>query len=281
MKHKLLPKALDGKGGKRACFDLGIGICSTEPHFHDCVEIVYMKSGTMRLFLDCEWVTVAEGDTVLIPPGCIHSTSCRDENAQRAVVGFYSSLICDATADERAELMPFLSAKFNTGCVISQKNSADIADHFGTLIDHSSRKEGVDTLLLYSEVVAIYRAFYLKWKKEGMAMGLGHTPLVSAILDYVRTNFHLSISAASTAGKMNISYSYMARLLSESLGYGFCELLLLTRIDAAKKLLTSTDLSVTDVGYECGFSTTSAFIESFRKKTGKTPLAYRKTLKTK
>jgi len=57
--------------------------------------------------------------------------------------------------------------------------------------------------------------------------------------------------------------------------------LLLSRTEAAKMLLTSTDLSITAVGFECGFSTTSAFIQSFRARTGKTPLAYRKNAQKK
>jgi len=78
MKYKFLPKALDGIGGARACLDIGRGVASTEPHFHDCAEIVYMKRGSMRVFLDLEWMTLEEGETLFVPPGVIHSTDCKD-----------------------------------------------------------------------------------------------------------------------------------------------------------------------------------------------------------
>lgn len=282
MKNKFLPKALDGSGGTRACFDLGRGVETTEPHFHDCTEIVYMKKGDMRVFLDCEWLTLKEGEALLVPAGYVHSTVCDDADAERAVIGFYDSLISDFNSEEGHGLLPFLSVKFNTGSLILSKNVGNIEKSFEKLIALPSLSGKGNILLLYSEIISIYYAFYSSWDENGLLPNsLKISKTAVAVEEYVKFNFHLPISAKEVAKKMNVSYSYMARLLSESFGYGFSELLLLTRTDAAKKLLMSTDKSVTDVGFECGFSTTSAFIQTFRQKTGKTPLAYRKATKIK
>ncbi|CAB1253154.1 Bacterial regulatory helix-turn-helix s, AraC family protein [Clostridiaceae bacterium BL-3] len=40
-------------------------------------------------------------------------------------------------------------------------------------------------------------------------------------------------------------------------------------------LLTTND-SIADVAYQCGFGSTSYFIEKFKNKTGVTPFGYRK-----
>ena len=50
------------------------------------------------------------------------------------------------------------------------------------------------------------------------------------------------------------------------------------RIELAKTLLAAPDASVTDVGLAVGFSETSSFTSSFRKTTGLTPTAYRRSL---
>ncbi|KAA8674558.1 helix-turn-helix transcriptional regulator [Clostridium sp. MT-14] len=44
---------------------------------------------------------------------------------------------------------------------------------------------------------------------------------------------------------------------------------------SAKLLLTTND-SIADVAYQCGFGSTSYFIEKFKNKTGVTPFGYRK-----
>jgi AraC-like DNA-binding protein len=54
-------------------------------------------------------------------------------------------------------------------------------------------------------------------------------------------------------------------------------MLLAARIDIAKRMIASTDKSITEIGFDCGFSATSAFIQSFKRMTGKTPLSYRKS----
>ena len=51
------------------------------------------------------------------------------------------------------------------------------------------------------------------------------------------------------------------------------------RIRAAKKLLETTDYSITDIALNCGFNSTSYFTKLFHRSCGKTPNAYRKELR--
>ncbi len=48
------------------------------------------------------------------------------------------------------------------------------------------------------------------------------------------------------------------------------------RLDYCVNLLITSNLSVTDIGYECGFGNISWFYSAFEKKFGMTPLQYRK-----
>lgn len=50
------------------------------------------------------------------------------------------------------------------------------------------------------------------------------------------------------------------------------------RLERARELLQKTDLSVTAVGQEVGFSTPSYFAKMFRERYGKTPREFRYTL---
>ncbi|WP_343702936.1 AraC family transcriptional regulator [Chitinophaga sp.] len=54
------------------------------------------------------------------------------------------------------------------------------------------------------------------------------------------------------------------------------ELTIQARIEKAKKLLRETELSITDIAYEAGYGTPSAFIRAFRRAEGITPATYRK-----
>ena len=261
MKNKFLPKALDGKGGSRACLNIGLGRSCTEPHFHDCTEIIYMKKGRARVFCDCEWLELFEGDTLLVPEGRIHCTFCDDDGSERVVIGFQDALIAQKGDGEYYSLLPFLKGEFNTGYVISAKNAPLLSKRLDALFLLAKESDTVDTLTLYSEIICVYRAFLCAWQEKGLCQArFAENKTVRAIEDYIRANAHLRINAKEAAKHVNVSYSYMARLLSEARGVGFCDYLLSVRVDMAKKMLTSTEMSVTDVGYECGFPATSAFI---------------------
>ena len=55
------------------------------------------------------------------------------------------------------------------------------------------------------------------------------------------------------------------------------DFILTERIHLAKKLLTSSDNSLTEISEKVGFNDYSYFIRIFKKRTGLSPLKYRKT----
>jgi AraC family transcriptional regulator len=50
------------------------------------------------------------------------------------------------------------------------------------------------------------------------------------------------------------------------------------RIDAARRRLEDSDLSVTEIALQCGFSSASQFSTAFRRETGMAPTAFRHSL---
>ena len=48
------------------------------------------------------------------------------------------------------------------------------------------------------------------------------------------------------------------------------------KIEEAKKLLRSTDLSVTEISDRLGYDTSGYFCRQFKLRTGETPLKYKK-----
>ena len=53
------------------------------------------------------------------------------------------------------------------------------------------------------------------------------------------------------------------------------------RVECASALLSSSDLTVAEVAYQCGFNDSSFFIKQFRRYKGTTPRQYREGLREK
>lgn len=81
------------------------------------------------------------------------------------------------------------------------------------------------------------------------------------------------------AKKLNISESYFQSLYKEMFEISFQQDLISLRVDNAKNILTSTDLSIERVAVACGYSSGVHFYRQFKKLTGKTPAKYRRDAK--
>ena len=100
--------------------------------------------------------------------------------------------------------------------------------------------------------------------------------LIQRSLDYINSNY-AEVTEADAAAVAGMSNSHYSREFGRCVGRSFRDYLLLTRINAAEKLLLLTDMSVTEIALASGFATSSHFIERFKRLRGMTPSKYRQT----
>jgi AraC-like DNA-binding protein len=75
---------------------------------------------------------------------------------------------------------------------------------------------------------------------------------------------------------LNMSYSYFSRYFKSLIGKTFSEYLTYVRITEAEKMLLTTDLNITEVALESGYSNSSYFIAQFRVMKGMSPRQFKK-----
>ena len=85
-----------------------------------------------------------------------------------------------------------------------------------------------------------------------------------------------SITEIEVARHSNMSYSYFSRTFKKVMGRSFTQYVNELRLDAAKRRLLTTNMSITDIAQDVGFSSSSHFIACFRNYTQMTPLQYKK-----
>lgn len=100
-------------------------------------------------------------------------------------------------------------------------------------------------------------------------------PMTQAIR-YMNRHLCEQISVQSVADAVNLSSSYFSRQFKSRTGYSPYEYILLRRIDRAKHLLSSTQLSVKEIAYATGYNSEEHFIHSFQKNVGIPPGMFRK-----
>jgi hypothetical protein len=101
--------------------------------------------------------------------------------------------------------------------------------------------------------------------------------LKEIIQDQVDTNLTLSLTAISKT--LQVHPAYLSREFAkyfDDLSFG--DYIRKLRIEKAEQLIRSTHYSLTEIAYLTGFSDQSHFTRIFKKHTGKSPSAYRKSL---
>lgn len=79
------------------------------------------------------------------------------------------------------------------------------------------------------------------------------------------------------ADKLNISPNYLSSLLKVLTGRNTQQHIQDKMIDKAKQIISTTELSVSEISYELGFEHPQSFSRLFKAKTGLSPLAFRQS----
>lgn len=178
------------------------------------------------------------------------------------------SLLCNYIVEEALDknLLLELYQKLVNGALPANNSSKEnVSDYSGYGYEtlHTIRKEMSDTLL----------NAYLKRANSNSFSD--HTALKPAF-EYIQKHKGEKIMQEQMAKLCHLSPSYFSRLFTKSTGENFSSYLSRTKIEWAKQLLETSDLSVAQIGEELGFQEPGYFIKQFKRFEGTTPLHYRK-----
>ena len=103
-------------------------------------------------------------------------------------------------------------------------------------------------------------------------------PAVSSFLESVFSPERMPGTIASYAEDAFISENYLSRLVKQYTGRSVGAWIDIVRVQRAKRLLSSTNLSIIDIAASIGVEDQSYFSRLFKKETGMTPSAFRKKM---
>ncbi|MCL5103805.1 MAG: helix-turn-helix domain-containing protein [Armatimonadetes bacterium] len=103
------------------------------------------------------------------------------------------------------------------------------------------------------------------------------TVLLGEALKFMQEHMHEELSRDVIADVACLSPSHFSRVVKQTFGQSFTELLSRMRVDKARDLLARTEKSLIQICLDCGFSDQSYFTKVFQRYTGSTPGEYRRT----
>ncbi len=155
-----------------------------------------------------------------------------------------------------------------------------------------TRRRGADLMEAMGRVEGLERFAIFLDLLRGLARGEEHHVLssdhfaphtdrrtldsVGQALGFIFENFRRDIRLADLAAALGLSEWACSRFIKKNTGNSFTDYVTMLRLGDACKLLSSSDMSVTDICYEVGYSNVSNFNRTFLRLRGLTPSAYRR-----
>ncbi|GAA3119150.1 GlxA family transcriptional regulator [Streptomyces goshikiensis] len=136
--------------------------------------------------------------------------------------------------------------------------------------------------------LAVARQLVMYLKRQGgqsqFSVPLSRPPASRRDIDELRMFIadHLDgdLSAAALAGRMCLSERHFARVFRQETGTSPASYVEAARVEAARRLLESTDQALDEVAAGCGFGSVETLHRALRKQIGTSPAAYRRRFRT-
>lgn len=103
---------------------------------------------------------------------------------------------------------------------------------------------------------------------------------VVAMASYIAENHVSHLQVQGIADSVSLHPNYAMTLFHKETGFTLMEYLVGQRISHAQLLLATTEVKIVDVAFESGFGSISRFYTAFKRATGMTPSAYRRSMQS-
>lgn len=102
-----------------------------------------------------------------------------------------------------------------------------------------------------------------------------NSSLVEEIITYMNDNIRHELSIDTLAKKASLSPYYFIRIFKSETGFTPHEYIIASRINLAKFTLKTTNMTIKEIAFHCGFTSESCFCTTFKKWVKMTPKDYR------
>lgn len=255
-------------------------------HWHDAIQLCLVKEGAIRVNIQQQEYILHRGEGCFIHTNVLHMIRPLDTphstyiciNAELPLLtGFRGSIV------ESKYMAPTIRSAQCAGCMLRPQihQESKILQSIAT-IAHTKEEEsyGYEAAIM-AEMAQICHGLILCFHEQKKASPTTHTAedeRLKTMLSYIREHYGEKISLKQIAAEVHLCPGECCRFFKRSTGKNFMTYLTEYRIERSIQKLRETTLSISDIAYECGFSNTSHYIDRFKKRTGLTPLAYRKQL---
>ena len=255
------------------------------PHNHDVLELLMVTGGKLQTIINGHSYTLLPGDVAIANPFEIHQGECDCNGTEylgittnlKKILPYSQTSLTPAISD-------LLSGKsrFDSFLHRDQESTQQLYRAFvrlqDALQDKSPQGECISASLVFEVFSILFREHY---REENLSLrGKQDLTFSRNVSQYLYENYTRDISTRTICDHLYMEMPQFCRKFREHFGSNFSNYLCMYRITNAANLYRGSELPISQIAINVGFSDYCYFSKSFKKYVGQTPAVYFRKWKT-
>lgn len=255
-------------------------------HSHNFVEFIFALDGSGVEIINGKEHEVTAGTFSMVMPYQVHELRC---NPNHPLTFYCISInyermlgLLDTTAPLLALILECSNSSKNH-LLFNGKDLERLKYLFLTMYEEFTLKQDHWELTVKSKLTEFF-VLVLRAKNEEKSLpqeeiSMSGNPLFWRILYYINNHFRNELTLTSLSKEFDINPTYLCGLFKKNLGKSFVETVNTLRAHYAYTLIISTEMSITDIAFEAGFTSYRNFERVFTRLFSIAPKELRKNSK--
>lgn len=241
-------------------------------HWHERMELLRIRQGSMELRIGEEKLTAKAWELVLIYPCQPHYALAGEDGVTYDVIMFDLALLQNGSMAGANYLQPIAEGMVTFASVSADPDLVAAAD---SLLEMYRDRERINPLRITGGIYGLLGMLYERFPQNQRTVR--HVPdAFKPVVEYVNQNFTKPMTTAQLSEKFGYNESYFCRQFRKVTGLNTIRYIQILRLEYAQKLLRQGDKTLAAVAAESGFSDIYHFTHCFSKHFKISPDAYRK-----
>lgn len=248
-----------------------------EPHSHEFEELLIGIEGKLEHFIDFESTTVDSPFVSFVTKGKIHRVKpqVKDGKIDMWAIRFSSEFIPETTFRMYACFHENANIAFPSDRCFNRFVS------ICKMMHDEAQEEAPDFAVIRYLLGALFTMFESERRKltdTNETQASQNTTFIN-FLKILEENYRRPVGVEFYAEKLFMTSRNLNMICQSILQQSVSEIIETRKLIEAKNLLSSTDMRISDIGFELGYKEKAHFSSVFKKKSGQTPTEFREEIK--
>ena len=247
-------------------------------HCHPEYEIAYIPEDHGSYMIQDAEIPIAPGDIFIVNANEIHQPIIPRAGNGGALVTYFGASLFGDPEECSQWIQPFLhAAEFGCNKLPANPQLQSLIRQLHVTADPRGRNWQIASRGLITHILSIVaRLFAERCDELGVSGRIARTHRFASVIAHINQRLGGRIEAEELYRLAGLSHSRFSEAFRDAFGVSATRYIKAQRLKRARRLLRSTELSVTEIAFMCGFSAISLFNTDFKTEVGVSPTLYRR-----